>query len=430
MKKLLLQIFKDIPLYLLCVLLAFFVWIFATMTSDPSEVGRFSQTITIETIGLEKGELITSGMPSSVSVNLRAPNSVWRRISMERVPGKAVIDVTGLEPGTHQVPVNVQIGISPIQIISISPSTVTLTIEEYETRNYEVVVEETGEIPTAFRADPPVVNPETVEISGTVTQLDKISKVFVPLVRNNNTESISEVISVSAVTEEGRTVRDISISPDKVTVNQEIRMRGGYRVLSVKLSVKGEISNGYRVENLSVDPAFVTVYSADKELLNSLNSYIETESIVLDDLNATTSKKLSLNVPEGITLVGDTTVTATVEISAIESTTSISEVPVSVVGLEEGHEVYISPDVIDIVLSGPMVSLAEIEPGDIHAVIEVQDLKEGSYQIAPRVEVSSAETINVQSVQPANIEVQISGIPAPDENIDVSAAPETLEERF
>ena len=260
--------------------------------------------------------------------------------------------------------------------------------------------------------------------------MDKISKVFVPLVRNNNTESISEVISVSAVTEEGRTVRDISISPDKVTVNQEIRMRGGYRVLSVKLSVKGEISNGYRVENLSVDPAFVTVYSADKELLNSLNSYIETESIVLDDLNATTSKKLSLNVPEGITLVGDTTVTATVEISAIESTTSISEVPVSVVGLEEGHEVYISPDVIDIVLSGPMVSLAEIEPGDIHAVIEVQDLKEGSYQIAPRVEVSSAETINVQSVQPANIEVQISGIPAPDENIDVSAAPETLEERF
>ena len=162
MKKLLLQIFKDIPLYLLCVLLAFFVWIFATMTSDPSEVGRFSQTITIETIGLEKGELITSGMPSSVSVNLRAPNSVWRRISMERVPGKAVIDVTGLEPGTHQVPVNVQIGISPIQIISISPSTVTLTIEEYETRNYEVVVEETGEIPTAFRADPPVVNPDPV----------------------------------------------------------------------------------------------------------------------------------------------------------------------------------------------------------------------------------------------------------------------------
>ena len=330
----------------------------------------------------------------------------------ERVSGKAIIDVTGLDAGTHQVPIDVQIGISPVQIVSVSPAMVTLVIEEFDTKEFEVEVDEIGDIPTAFRADAPVVVPETVSISGTVSQLDKIDKVSVLLEHNNNTtESIQTTLPVSAYSEDGRVIRDITITPEKVDVTQDIRMRGGYRILSVKLSVKGEIANGYRVENLSVDPGFVTVYSADKELLNSLNSYIETEPVYLDELFATTSRKLSLNVPEGITLVGDTTVNATVEISAIESTTSIAEIPVSLVGLEDGMDAYISPATIDVVLSGPMVSLSEIGSEDIHAVIGVQDLREGNYQLAPTVEVSSADTITVQSVQPGTVEVQITAIP-------------------
>ena len=99
MKKIFLHILKDIPLILLSIALAFFIWIFATISSDPSVEGRFSNTVTIETIGLSDDMVITSGLPYSVSINLRAPNSIWRRISLERVTAKAIIDVTGLEPG-------------------------------------------------------------------------------------------------------------------------------------------------------------------------------------------------------------------------------------------------------------------------------------------------------------------------------------------
>ena len=110
MKKLFLHILKDIPLILLSIALAFFIWIFATISSDPTEEGRFSNTVTIETVGLADDMVITSGLPYSVTINLRAPNTIWRRISLERITAKAIIDVTGLEPGTHQVPISVQIG--------------------------------------------------------------------------------------------------------------------------------------------------------------------------------------------------------------------------------------------------------------------------------------------------------------------------------
>ena len=416
MKKLFLQFLKDIPLIILCIFLAFFIWIFATMTSDPTEEGRFSQTITIETVGLAENCMITSGLPSSVTVNLRAPNSVWRRISLERVQGKAIIDVTGLEPGTYQIPISVQIGIAPVQIISVTPSVATVTIEQFETREYPIVIEETGDIPTAFRADAPVLSQGMVEISGTVTQLDKISKVAVLLERNNNTETIEETLPVYAYTEEGRVVRDVTISPDKVKVTEEIRMRGGYRILSVKLSVKGEISPGYRVDNLEVDPGFVTVYSTDKELLNSLNSFIETETIMLDELTATTNRKVGLNVPEGITLVGDTTVTVNIVISAVEGTQTFSQISVSAVGIDDGLEANISPSDIDVYLAGPIISLSDVEPGDIHAIVDLKDLGEGNYQLVPVVEVASSDTITVNSIQPQTIDVQISAIPTAEDS--------------
>ena len=415
MKKFILQVLKNIPLIVLCILLAFFIWVFATMTTDPTEEGRFTQTITIETVGLDEEYIITSGMPNSVSVNLRAPNSIWRRISMERVQGKAIIDVTNLEPGTHQIPINVQIGIAPVQVISVSPAVASITIEQYETREYPVTVEESGDIPTAFRADAPVLSQETVEISGTVAQLDRISKVSVSLEHNNNTESIEETLQVNAYTEEGRQIRDVTISPDKLKLTQEIRMRGGYRILSVKLSVKGEISQGYRVDNLEVDPGFVTVYSADKELLNSLNSFIETETVLLDEITSTTNRKVSLNIPDGITLVGDTTVNVNVEVSAVVGTQTFAQIPVSIIGVDDGLEAYISPADIDVYLAGPLISLAEIEPADIHALVDLKDLGEGNYQLVPLVEVASNDPITVNSIQPQTIDVQITGIPVDDE---------------
>lgn len=408
MKKLFLHILKDIPLILLSIALAFFIWIFATISSDPTEEGRFSNTVTIETVGLADDMVITSGLPYSVTINLRAPNTIWRRISLERITAKAIIDVTGLEPGTHQVPISVQIGISPVQIISYSPSTANLTIEKYETREYPITVVEKGEISAAFRASTPILSQDTVEITGTVSQLDSISTVSVELDRTNATETIEETLQINAYNEDGRVVRDLTIQPDKVKVTQEIKMRGGYRILSVKLMIKGEIAQGYRVDNLSVEPGFVTVYSADKELLNSLNSYIETETVMLDEISSSTNRKVSLNVPEGITLVGESTVTMNVTVSAIEGTTTMSQIPITAIGLEDGMNATISPTDIDVYLTGPIVALGEITADDIHAVIELQDLEDGSYQIAPRVEVSSEDVITVQSLMPATIEVQIS----------------------
>ena len=410
MRNFILRVLRNIPLLLLSLVIAAGIWAFATISGDPTEEGRFTQGVSVEVVGLPEDYIITSELPTTVNINVLAPNSVWRRMSLERTTAKAVIDVTDLEAGTYELPINIQFDISPLKVTYYSPKTVDVTIEKVETRTYPIEVVETGEIATAYKAEKVALSSDTVEITGTVTQLDTIDRVYVTLNRNKNTETIVSSLTVVAANEDGAAVKDLTIKPDKVTATQEINLRGGYKILSVKLSVSGEIAQGYRVDDISVDPAFVTVYAADKDVLNSLDSYIDTETVLLSDISYSTSRKIALKVPEGVTIVGEPSVTMNVKVSAVEGTSTFSNIPISAVGLEEGYEAVISPTEIDVYLTGPVNTLGAITNGSITAMVELQDLEAGSYTLTPKIEVSSSEPVSVQSIMPATVAVTIQPI--------------------
>ena len=412
MKNFILRVLRNIPLLLLSLVIAAGIWAYATISGDPAEESRFTQGVSVEVVGLPDDYIVTNNLPLTININLLAPNSVWRRMSLERTQAKAVIDVTGLEPGTYELPIDIQFDISPLKVTYYSPKTVEVTIEKVETRTYPIEVVETGEISTAYKAEPVELSSTTVDITGTVTELDSIDRVFVVLDRNNNNETISTSLSVNVVNTDGTQVKDLTVKPDKVNATQEIKIRGGYKILSVKLSVAGEIAKGYRVDDLSVDPSFVTVYSSDKDVLNSLDSYIDTETVRLDEISATTSKKIALKVPEGVTVVGEPAVTMNITVSATEGTSTYSDIPISVLGLEEGYEAVISPTEVDVYLTGPVNTLSAITNANITAVVELQDLEAGSYTLTPKIEVSSSEPVSVQSIMPAQVAVEIKPIDA------------------
>ncbi len=410
MKNFILRVLRNIPLLLLSLVIAAGIWAYATISGDPTEESRFTQGVSVEVVGLPDDYIVTNNLPLTININLLAPNSVWRRMSLERTQAKAVIDVTGLEPGTYELPIDIQFDISPLKVTYYSPKTVEVTIEKVETRTYPIEVVETGEISTAYKAEAVELSSTTVDITGTVTELDSIDRVFVVLDRNNNNETISTTLSVNVVNTDGTQVKDLTVKPDKVDATQEIKIRGGYKILSVKLSVAGEIAKGYRVDDLSVDPSFVTVYSSDKDVLNSLDSYIDTETVRLDEISATTSKKIGLKVPEGVTVVGEPAVTMNITVSATEGTSTYSDIPISVLGLEEGYEAVISPTEVDVYLTGPVNTLSAITNANITAVVELQDLEAGSYTLTPKIEVSSSEPVSVQSIMPAQVAVEIKPI--------------------
>jgi YbbR domain-containing protein len=72
----------------------------------------------------------------------------------------------------------------------------------------------------------------------------------------------------------------------------------------------------------------------------------------------------------------------------------------------------VSPDVVDVILSGPVPVLDALRPGDIRVVVDVNGHEDGVYQINPTVS-HLPNRLQVESLQPSSVEVTIGPEPTP-----------------
>jgi YbbR domain-containing protein len=107
----------------------------------------------------------------------------------------------------------------------------------------------------------------------------------------------------------------VAISPDLLNVVEPISLLGGFRYVIVKAVTVGQVANGYKLTNIYVTPAGVVVFSSDPQLVNELPGYVETQPVDLIDADDDFEVLVDLNVPEGISIVGDPKVLVQVSIA-------------------------------------------------------------------------------------------------------------------
>jgi YbbR domain-containing protein len=122
--------------------------------------------------------------------------------------------------------------------------------------------------------------------------------------------------------------------------------------------------------------------------------------------------KLALNLPGGVTLIGDQTVSVQVEIVSIEGSLPVKYRTVEVVGLGAGLKYQLSPITVDILLSGPLSVLDSLSPSDVHVQVDLTGLTSGTYQLTPTVTIDKLG-VTVQSILPGTVEVVITKVATP-----------------
>jgi YbbR domain-containing protein len=173
----------------------------------------------------------------------------------------------------------------------------------------------------------------------------------------------------------------------------------------------GQVDTGYRVTNIFVSPVGVVVFSSDPELVNNLPGYVETQSIDLTGKEADFESLVELNLPAGISVVGDSKVLVQVSIATIESSLAIS-LPVEVIGLAPGLVASPSPAVVDVILSGPVPLLNALASTDVRVVVDLTGYDVGIYQFTPQVNILP-ERVKEVSILPATVDITITIAPTP-----------------
>jgi YbbR domain-containing protein len=400
---------KNIGTLLTAFVLAVIVWVSAVVASDPNEENVLARPVPVEIVGQDPGLQVMNEVASEVTLTLNAPSSVWTVLNSDPQAVRAWIDLSNLGSGEHEVPVQIQISPRLVRLVRQDPETMSVSLENIITQVFPVKVQVRGTPPTGYQAQTPVVDPFEVTLVGPESLVDRVQEVRVSLDISGTSDTITRAMTPTAVDADGRVVSGVTINPATVTVTQPITLLGGFRYVIVRAVSIGQVANGYRLTNIFVSPVGVVAFSADPQLVNDLPGYIETEPLDLSGADNDFEALISLALPDGVSVVGDSKVLVQVSIAAIETSLAIS-FPVEVIGLTPGLSATVAPMTMDVILSGPVPILDDLEPGDVRVVIDLTGYDIGVYQLIPVVEILPEQVQRI-SMLPATIEVTIIELP-------------------
>jgi len=393
--------------FLLALVLGISVWISAVTSADPDEVRIYPNPVPLEIVGNDPSLIITSDIPKEVEVTLRTPRSVWELLTAQEKSVQATLDLSGLSAGEHDVPIQLRVLVRPYQIVLSDPETVSVVLEPLATRTLALDLSLSGLPAIGYQAGDVILDPTEIIISGPKSIVDKATRARVLVNIDGIRENVDQSNSIQILDENNAVVRGLTVSPENVHVNVPVSQQGGFRDVAVKVVVKGQIAAGYRLENISVFPPVVTVFAGDPELINNLPGVVETQALDLQDANVGSTTRLALNLPENVTLVGAQTVEVTVGISPIQTSITLLNQPINVIGLTKGLAVGIFPQTVDVIISGPLPVLEALILQDVIVTVDVTGLGLGTHQLTPKVDVL-VDNVLVESILPGTIEVVLS----------------------
>lgn len=398
---------KNVRTFLLALILGVSVWLSAVSADDPNEVRAYPDPIPLEVLGQDPSLILTSEIPQTVEVSLRAPHSVWESLTSRANAVRAIMDLTGLSAGEHTRAVQIMVDMRPYQLVLKNPATVSVVLESLDSRTFPLSLSLSGQPAAGYQVGEATMDITEISVSGPESLVKQATRARVPINLDGVREGIDELVPVQVLDAQDGIVRGLTINPEAVQVTVPISQQGGFRDVAVKVVVQGQQTPGYRIENISVFPPVVTVFAEDPELVNQLPGIVETQPLDLQDRKEDVSTRLSLDLPENITIVGTQTVQVQVSISPIQTSVTLLNQPINVNGLSEGLSAQVFPQTVDVIVSGPLPVLDALTSQDVTVSVDVTELEVGVYQLTPEVKVL-VENVLQESILPGTVEVVIA----------------------
>jgi YbbR domain-containing protein len=386
---------------LLAIGLAVLVWITASQEQDPTVTDTFAVPLPIVRVNEPPNALVYGQSATTVRVTLRAPRSLWGQLSPDMF--KVEINLAGQPFGQLTLPVEVHADNRAIEIVRADPATVDLRIEPLTEQSIPVHMTTLGDPALGYATGAVTVTPAEVRVRGPASLVNQVSTISGVLSLQGARQSIDQSVHVNALDKDGNPVDLVTLSPETVQVHVEIEHLGGFRDLAVKVVVRGQVAPGYRISNVTVNPPIITVFGSS-QAIDASPGYLETTPISVTNAQDDIAERVPLNVPGGLSLLGDNAVQVNVQIEAIQGGVTL-QFPVTVQGLRDGLESKLGPENIELILTGPLPKLQAIKPDDVRVVVDLVNLGVGAYQLKPQVIVPQG--IVVETMLPATIQVTI-----------------------
>jgi len=206
---------RNFGLKLLSLALAVAAWAYFHFSAAPGITAHFDEQLTVPLVvtGLRPG-FVARYTDKTALVTIDLPRN-GADVKSDQV--QAVLDLsTHPDPGVFNVPVEI---IAPnVQIHSLTPASVTLTLDRLEERTVPVAIDYTGDTHGGVVVESAEVNPSVVTIRGTANDLARVDAVRVEIAIPPKSGAIDTMTSPSATDTHAGGIAGVDVSPNLVRV--------------------------------------------------------------------------------------------------------------------------------------------------------------------------------------------------------------------
>ena len=400
------HIINNLSTFILSLILALIVWVVAASEENPIKTDVFGSRIPIQPRNLPAGMEIYGDWTQQVQVRIRAPQSSWEVLTPEKF--EAWVDLEGLPPGDNEVPVQVTCSDRMVRILEVRPDTVNIPLDIRREVTMTVQVNLVGSPALGYTNGSPIVEPREVVVRGPASLVDQVAQVSAYLDLRGARQDVERTINLQARNAQGQTLFDraLILEPKIVQVRVPIKQLHGFKDVAVRVIMQGQVASGYRVSNVSVEPSIVTIVGSPA-IVDQVPGYVETMPLDLTGAQADIIETVPLTLPRGVSVLGEQGVQVHIEVTPIQGGLTVQR-RLTIQGLREGLKARASPEVVDVILSGPLPRLEVLKPSEVVVILDLLNMRAGVYKVeAKDLKVVVPEGITVENILPGIIEVEI-----------------------
>lgn len=414
-------------LRIIALALAVLLYLMVAETSSSSNassalpiVGQSTMELDVPVeVFFDEVQYVAYNVPEEMSVELQGPSSSLTMTKLVK-DYQVFVDLTNLGTGFHRVPVEAR-GFGGDVNVKLERETVEIYIDRKQTIEVPVSVNllNKDKLPEGKVAGDAQIEPETVKVSGGASRIQNVKEITLNVDVANQRQTFTREIPPAILDANGNPL-NVSVEPNIITVTVPIFDESA--MLPIKAVTSGEIAEDYRLVDTLLSDTEVRVF-APKSVLDQLE-VVETEPIVLDELNQSEKVTAKLRLPEGALSLGDEAVEVQLLIRANDDTRDdtgeLTErvrltVPINVRGYDRTNYTLKANETASVTLSGKRALLENISSNSIDMTLDLKGLPSGvhavdvDYEVPKGVTVIAPKTIDVELIS-VNEETETSSI--------------------
>ena len=384
---------KNLPLKLLSLALAVFLWAVVVNLDDPVTSVQFSN-VPVEVL---HPEVVTSkgktyqieDETDTVRVTVRAKRSVLHSMSVSDI--KATADMKEMSLGS-QVPIEVSIpGFEYVEAYS-SPRNMQVTIEDEAQNTFPITPTTTGSVRDGYVLGEIKADPEKVRVNGPKSIIEQIDKVVAEVDVTGLAEDTTLQSKLVFYDAEGKTIDNTLLTlqdlKDENDVSVQVEVRHTKRLQLEFDTSSITAADGYLFTGIETEPTEVQV-SGSSDILEDLDK-IEIPASALNIQNLDSKEEVVVDIthylPDDVELIDKNAGAVVVTIEIEEEGSRTLEIPtgsIVVNNLQDGLRYsYVSGNNLEIKVEGNQEILDSLELGEGSLSINLVTYKEpGEYDV-------------------------------------------------